>query len=91
MQIQFEIPLDAARSAGMDSASPSRTAQHMLALFLYEHGKRSLGKACEWGQMSLWEFMDQARAMGVSIDSAKHEINDDLNVLRRLASHPAPH
>ena len=61
----------------------------MLALFLYEHGKLSLGKACEWGQMSLWEF--KARAMGVSIDSAKHEINDDLNVLRRLASHPAPH
>ena len=85
MQIQFEIPLDAARSAGMDSASPSRTAQHMLALFLYEHGKLSLGKACEWGQMSMWEFMDQAQAMGVSIDGAKDEVNDDLNVLRRLA------
>ena len=27
-----------------------RTAQHMLALFLYEHGKLSLGKACEWGR-----------------------------------------
>ena len=84
MQIQFEIPLDAARSAGMDSATPSRTAQHMLALFLYEHGKLSLGKACEWGQMSMWEFMDQAQAMGVSIDGAKDEVNDDLTVLRRL-------
>ena len=85
MQIQFEIPLDVARSAGMDSASPSRTAQHMLALFLYEHGRLSLGKACEWGQMSMWEFMDQAQAMGVSIDGAKDEVNDDLTVLRRLA------
>ena len=85
MQIQFDISLDAARSAGRDSASPSRTAQHMLALFLYEHGKLSLGKACEWGKMSMWEFMDHAQAMGVSIDGAKDEVNDVLTVLRRLA------
>ena len=84
MQIQFEIPSGAALSAGLDSASPSRCAQNMLALFLYEHGKLSLGKACEWGQMSIWEFMDQARAMGVAIDGGKNEINDDLNVLRTL-------
>ena len=71
MQIQVEIPPDVARSAGLDSASPSRTVQGMLALLLYEHGKLSLGKACEWGQMSQWEFMDQAKAMGVQIDGAR--------------------
>lgn len=85
MQIQFEIPLEAARSAGLDGAvSPSRTAQSMLALFLYEHGKLSLGKACEWGQISQWDFMDQARQMGVLIEGGQDSLNADLDVLRRL-------
>lgn len=84
MQIQFEIPPEAAHSAGLDSVSPSRTAQGMLALFLYEHGKLSLGKACEWGQMSQWEFMDQARVMGVLIDAKHDDLNGDMDALRRL-------
>ena len=84
MQIQFEIPPEAAQSAGLDSVSPSRTAQGMLALFLYEHGKLSFGKACEWGQMSQWEFMDQARVMGVLIDATHDDLTADMDALRRL-------
>jgi predicted HTH domain antitoxin len=84
MQIQFEVPEYAAQGAGLEGPSPSRAAQQMLALFLYEHGKLSLGKACELGQMSMWEFIDQARAMGVAIQYPAGEASGDLDRLRGL-------
>jgi predicted HTH domain antitoxin len=85
MQIQFDVPEHTARSLGFDGPSSSRTAQHMLALFLYEHGKLSLGKACELGCMSMWEFVDQARALGVDIQYPSDAASGDLDRLRKLA------
>ena len=34
----------------------------MFAIFLYEHKKISLSKACEIGGMSQWEFFEQGHS-----------------------------
>jgi predicted HTH domain antitoxin len=84
VQIQFELPAYAAHAGGLEPSSPSRSAQQMLALFLYEHGKVSLGRACELGGMTAWEFSERARAHGVPVNLASDDIDGDLSRLRNL-------
>ncbi|MGB4117643.1 MAG: UPF0175 family protein [Polaromonas sp.] len=85
MQIQFEVPSYAAADAGLAVEEPSRSARHMLAMFLYEHGKLSLGKACELGGMTQWEFFDLAQQHHVSLDYGISALKSDLQCLRNLS------
>ena len=58
LHIEFELPALLANQAGLKEADVSQQVRRMLALFLYEHKHLSLGKACEIGKMSYWEFAD---------------------------------
>jgi predicted HTH domain antitoxin len=84
MQIQFEVPSYVALDAGLAAEEPSRSVRHMLAMFLYEHGKLSLGKACELGGMTQWEFFDLAQQHHVSLDYGRSALENDLQNLRDL-------
>ena len=84
MQIQFEVPSYAALDAGLAADEPSRSVRNMFAMFLYEHGKLSLGKACELGGMTQWEFFDLAQQHHVSLDYGSSALANDLQNLRNL-------
>lgn len=84
MQIQFEVPSYAALDAGLTADEPSRSVRNMFAMFLYEHGKLSLGKACELGGMTQWEFFDLAKQHHVSLDYGSSALENDLRNLRNL-------
>lgn len=77
MQIQYEVPTYAALSVD----EPSRSARHMLAMFFYEHGKLSLGKTCELGAMTQWEFFDFAQQHQVSLNYSGSDLQSDLRNL----------
>jgi predicted HTH domain antitoxin len=84
MQIQFEVPSYAALNAGLAADEPSRSVRNMFAMFLYEHGKLSLGKACELGGMTQWEFFDLAQQHQVNIQYSRNALESDLRNLREF-------
>jgi predicted HTH domain antitoxin len=55
-----------------------------MALYLYEHGRLSIGKARELANMSLWEFRQQLAARRIAPHYDVADLEEDLNTLRRL-------
>lgn len=50
----------------------------MLALFLYEHGRISLGKASELGGFSQWELSEMNRELQIPIRYTARDLEADM-------------
>jgi predicted HTH domain antitoxin len=55
-----------------------------LALYLFEQGKLSFGKARELDEMTVWEFQQLLGSRGISIHYDVEDYEEDLATLREL-------
>ena len=55
-----------------------------LALYLFEQGKLSFGKARELAEMTVWEFQQLLGSRGISIHYDVEDYEQDLVTLREL-------
>lgn len=81
LHVEFELPTILAAQAGLDIDNISQEVRRMFALFLYEHQRISLSKACELGGMSLWEFADMNHHLGISLHYSAKDLNEDMTRL----------
>ena len=81
LHIEFDLPALFISQTGLDTNNISQEVRRILALFLYEHGRVSLGKACEIGGMSLWEFAEMNRQLDIPFRYSTQELNEDLSKL----------
>ncbi|CAG0941130.1 hypothetical protein BROC_01289 [Candidatus Brocadiaceae bacterium] len=81
VHVEFDIPTNLVFQAGMDVDNAAGEARRMLALFLYEHKRLSLGKACELGNMSYWEFADMNTRLGIPVAYGEEDLATDRNRL----------
>ena len=84
MRINFELPASVVSQAGLNPGSLSDEVKKMVSVFLYEHNRISLSKACEVGGMSQWEFFEMNKHLGVSIHYSKKDFNTDLEKLANV-------
>ena len=84
IHIEFDLPSLLASQAGLGHDNSSQQARRMLALFLYEHKRLSLGKACEIGEMSYWEFADLNRQLGIPFHYSQDDLTEDLKRLSNV-------
>lgn len=84
VHIEFELPSLYISQTGLDEDNISQEVRRIFALFLYEHGRVSLGKACEIGGMSLWEFADMNRQLNIPFRYSEQELNEDLSKLAHV-------
>ena len=82
LHIVFDLPANPAIQAGLTPETAGQETRKILALFLYEHKRISLGKACELGDMSYWEFAERNRELGITIPYSNEDLQADL---RRLS------
>jgi predicted HTH domain antitoxin len=78
LHIEFELPAMLVAQAGLDMDNISQDVRRIFALFLYEHKRVSLSKACEIGGMSLWEFADLNGQLGIPFHYSAEDLNEDL-------------
>ena len=72
---------------GLDREGLNREAQEGLALRLYAGGRLSLGKAAEVAGLSLIQFMDLLRALGLPVVKyGQAEYAQDLWTIEALLS-----
>lgn len=83
MRINFELPAAVVSQAGLNTVSLNADVKKMFAVFLYEHKRISLSKACEVGGMSQWEFYEMNKQLGVSLHYSKKDFNSDLGKLSK--------
>lgn len=81
MHVEFNIPAPLGVLAGLTPENASDQTRRMLALFLYEHGRISLGKACELGGFSQWDFAEMNRELAIPLTVREEELKSDLALL----------
>ncbi len=81
LRVEFEIPTLIASHAGLNVPNISQEVKRMLALFLYEHGRISLGKACEIANISQWEFADINRQLSITMPYSTENLKEDMKKL----------
>jgi predicted HTH domain antitoxin len=81
LTIHFELPATIASQAGLDADNINQDAKMMFALFLYEHKRISLSKACEISGISHWEFFEMNRRLGIRIPYAQDDLTKDMEKL----------
>jgi len=81
LTIRFEFPSGLATQLGLSQRNVSHELCRLVALFLYEHGQISLGKACELGQLSYWEFAELNRQWQIPIRYTAEDLADDMKRL----------
>jgi predicted HTH domain antitoxin len=84
VHVEFELPTVLVSQAGLDPQDINREVRLMLALFLYEHKRISLEKACELGGISQWEFADLIRQMGIPLHYSTTDLAEDLERLANV-------
>ncbi len=84
IRINFELPATVVSQAGLNPSTLSDEVKKMVAVFLYEHKRISLSKACEVGCMSQWEFFEMNKQLGISLNYSKSDFNADLEKLSNV-------
>lgn len=84
LHIEFELPALLANQVGLNEGNLNQQVRRMLALFLFEHKRISLGKACEIGNMSYWEFADLNRQLGIPFHYSQDDLAEDLTRLSNV-------
>jgi predicted HTH domain antitoxin len=72
------MPSLIAAELGLNADNAAQEVRRMIALFLYEHGRISLGKACELGGFSQWEFADMNRELNIPTRYTTQDFAADL-------------
>ncbi len=78
LHIELDMPLSIATELGLSANNAGQEVRRMTALFLYEHRRISLGKACELGGFSQWEFADMNRELKIPIHYTAQDLQTDL-------------
>jgi predicted HTH domain antitoxin len=68
LHIELDMPAPVAAELGLTGANAASEVRRMIALFLYEHGRISLGRACELGGCSQWDFADMNRGLADDLE-----------------------
>jgi predicted HTH domain antitoxin len=84
LAINFDFPLWLATQLGIQQSHASQELCRLVALFLYEHGQISLGKACEIGNLGYWEFAELNRYWQIPIRYTTQELAEDLEKLANV-------
>jgi predicted HTH domain antitoxin len=81
LSVQFELPSIVASQAGLNPENINQDVKRILAMFLYEHKRISLSKACEISEMSQWEFFEINRQLQIPIQYNQEDLRKDLEKL----------
>lgn len=84
IHVEFELPSLLANQAGLSATNATQEVRRMLALFLYEHQRLSLGKACEIAEMSYWEFSELNRQLEIPVRYSEKEFVEDRDRLAHV-------
>ena len=84
LHIEFDLPSLLATQVGFSAENATAEVRRMLALFLYEHQRLSLGKALEMAEISNWEFAELNRQLGIPIRYSQQDLEEDLNRLAHV-------
>ena len=79
-KISIEIPQEVIHATRMTPEELKRE----LAVYLFQQGKLSFGKACEMADMTIWDFQQLLASRGIPIHYDLEDYKEDLKTLKEL-------
>lgn len=80
MALMIEIPQDILTSARLTMEE----LKQEMAVFLYQQGRLSVGKAHELADMSLWQFRQLLASRLIPVHLDEQDVLDEYHTLERL-------
>ncbi len=84
MKITMELPDDVLNILNIPKDKLSSELKIQLALFLYEKGKLSFGKARELSSLTVWEFMEKLSENKIPLKYDVKDLKEDLETIEEL-------
>lgn len=84
VKVEMEIPKDILFAAGIEEERVSLELKKQIALYLFEKGVLSFGKASELVGMSQWDFMDLLGSKGIPLHYGVKEFKEDMETLKEM-------
>lgn len=84
MKVTLEFPEEVVSILNIPKNRLPFEIQVQLALYLYEKGKLSFGKARELSGLSVWEFMERLRKNRIPIKYDIADFENDLETIEKL-------
>lgn len=84
VKIEMEIPRDVLFAARINEEEASLELKKELALYLFEKGVLSFGKASELAGMSQWDFMDLSGSKGIPLHYGTKEFEEDMKTIKEI-------
>ncbi len=84
MKVIMEFPEDIIKILNIPKDKLSSELKVQIALYLYEKGKLSFGKARQLSGLSLWEFMDRLRDYQIPLKYDVEDFKEDLETIKEL-------
>lgn len=81
LTVNFELPVTLAFQSGLNPENISLEVKRPVAMFLYEHKRISLSKACQINEISQWEFFEMNRHLGIPIHYTHDDLKKDMEKL----------
>lgn len=84
VRVELEIPKSALRLARIKERDAPRELKKIIALYLFERGVLSLGKACELAGIGKWEFFELNQQVAVPLHYDVDDYKKDKTTLRKI-------
>ncbi len=81
LTVNFELPMMLVSQAGLNPENISQEVRRIVAMFLYDHKRISLSKACEISEISQWEFFEMNRHLGIPFHYTREDLKRDMEKL----------
>ena len=78
--ISIEIPREVVHAARMTP----RDLKRELAIYLYQQGRLSFGKAREMANMTVWDFQQLLASREITVHYDVEDYEEDLTTLKEL-------
>ncbi len=84
MKITMELPEDVIRILNIPKNELSSELKVQIALYFYEKGKLSFGKARQLSGLSVWEFIERLRENQIPLKYDIEEFKEDIETIKEL-------
>ncbi len=84
MKVVVEFPEDVIKILNIPKDELSSELKTQIALFFYEKGKLSFGKARELAGLSVWEFMEKLKENQIPLKYDVEDFKEDLETVKKL-------
>ncbi|WP_456382661.1 UPF0175 family protein [Persephonella sp.] len=84
MKVTVELPDNILQALNIPEEKISSELRIQLALFLYEKGRLSFGKARELADLSVWEFLERLNENKIPLHYDIKDLEQDLEVIKKL-------